>query len=366
MGLFMRLVPAVMVAWALASSPAIALAGDGRPRDCKNHYILEPPCLLDEGPAATVRIAKLFSTLDGTFQAIELEVVGGTQLPLPLVGRRMTVRDLHGRARSFVLDEPRYRNRPRLLVAGDAWDWMSHDALGPYSDLSMPGNFLPIDGGEIAIDGMDAMRFGPLPVDGRSALARDGAVVPAAFDLWGLWDHEATYVSEFYHAGLDHYFMTNRADEIALLRSGAIPGWQATGKAFYGTVRPVGQGYFPVCRYLLLRTAGYSHFFSASKAECDALAGQPGNVLESSNAFHVGLPVDGVCATRGLVPGGYSGLIGGPVYRLWNGKPDTNHRFVTDEAERDAMIARGWILEGEGIDGIAMCAWSTTDPPPLP
>ena len=84
----------------------------------------------------------------------------------------------------------------------------------------------------------------------------------------------------------------------------------------------------------------------------------------SSNPHHVyvGMHVDGVCATTGHTVWGGSGLIGDPVYRLWNGKPDTNHRFVTDKAERDAMIARGWIPEGAGLDGIAMCAWAIEPP----
>jgi len=53
-----------------------------------------------------------------------------------------------------------------------------------------------------------------------------------------------------------------------------------------------------------------------------------------------------------------------PVYRLWNGKPHTNHRFVKTLAERDAMVARGWISEGEGPDGVAMCAWWHNPPAP--
>ena len=45
-----------------------------------------------------------------------------------------------------------------------------------------------------------------------------------------------------------------------------------------------------------------------------------------------------------------------PVYRVWNGRADTNHRYLTDRAIRDTMVARGWIAEGYGADAVAMCA----------
>ena len=46
-----------------------------------------------------------------------------------------------------------------------------------------------------------------------------------------------------------------------------------------------------------------------------------------------------------------------PVYRLYNngmgGAP--NHRFVTSLAERQNMINKGYVAEGNGI-GVGMCA----------
>ena len=44
-----------------------------------------------------------------------------------------------------------------------------------------------------------------------------------------------------------------------------------------------------------------------------------------------------------------------PVYRLWNRRVDSNHRYVTDPALRLQMIARGYVPEGYG-EGVAMCA----------
>ena len=49
-------------------------------------------------------------------------------------------------------------------------------------------------------------------------------------------DHPAVYasvdVTEFYHAGLDHYFMTANPGEKALLDNGTLTGWKRTGVGF--------------------------------------------------------------------------------------------------------------------------------------
>ena len=43
------------------------------------------------------------------------------------------------------------------------------------------------------------------------------------------------------------------------------------------------------------------------------------------------------------------------MYRLWNQRADSNHRYTADRAQRDAMIARGYAAEGYGPLGVAMC-----------
>jgi hypothetical protein len=66
--------------------------------------------------------------------------------------------------------------------------------------------------------------------------------------------------------------------------------------------------------------------------------------LETTNAFYVYLPdAAGLCA-QGTIP----------LYRLWDARPDTNHRYTTDPAIREQMIARGWVAEGSGI-GVVAC-----------
>ena len=45
-----------------------------------------------------------------------------------------------------------------------------------------------------------------------------------------------------------------------------------------------------------------------------------------------------------------------PVYRLWNQRADSNHRYTIDRAVRDQMVAAGYVAEGYGTDPVAMCA----------
>ena len=64
--------------------------------------------------------------------------------------------------------------------------------------------------------------------------------------------------------------------------------------------------------------------------------------------MHVVLPTMGTC------PSGMQ-----PVYRLFNNRPDANHRYTIDKAVRDQMVAQGWIAEGDGADAVAMCVPTT-------
>ena len=63
--------------------------------------------------------------------------------------------------------------------------------------------------------------------------------------------------------------------------------------------------------------------------------------------FQIALPD----STTGACPGGTI-----PVYRVWNNRPDSNHRYTTSLAIRDAMLAHGYIAEGYGPSAVIMCA----------
>ena len=76
-------------------------------------------------------------------------------------------------------------------------------------------------------------------------------------------------------------------------------------------------------------------------------SGNPSFILESTAVMFLAAPnpVSGVCAA-GTVP----------VYRVWNARADTNHRYTTSLAVRNQMLAQGHIAEGYGPDAVIFCA----------
>jgi uncharacterized protein DUF5648 len=158
---------------------------------------------------------------------------------------------------------------------------------------------------------------------------------------------------EYYEPALDHYFVTASPIEIGALDAGQFPGWQRTGLSFqvYDSSTTL-FGIVPVCRFYGLPAAGLdSHFYSASVSECAEVKQKfPGAwMLESDNVFEVWLPD----AAAGQCP---SGSI--PVYRAWNNRADSNHRYTTDPTVQQAMIAKGYTAEGYGAAAmpVAMCS----------
>ncbi|MFO1312780.1 MAG: beta-propeller fold lactonase family protein [Burkholderiales bacterium] len=151
---------------------------------------------------------------------------------------------------------------------------------------------------------------------------------------------------EFYNAALDHYFVTWVAAEIAALDQGtAIQGWKRTGLSLPTLTAPRGDT-SPLCRFYIPPALGNSHFFGRGGAECNATAAaHPTFVLEDPAFMHMVLPSGGTCPAATL-----------PVYRVFSARPDANHRYTTDRAVRDAMVAKGWLAEGDGPDLVVMCA----------
>lgn len=152
---------------------------------------------------------------------------------------------------------------------------------------------------------------------------------------------------EFYNASLDHYFVSALDADIAALDSGALAGWARTGLSFAAYLAPAA-GASPVCRFYLPPENGDSHFYSASPAECaEVRAKFPSFVYESGAVMFVALPdpASGECPAD---------TVG--VWRLWNNRADSNHRYTADPAVRAAMLAQGYVAEGYGPDATIMCA----------
>jgi hypothetical protein len=155
-------------------------------------------------------------------------------------------------------------------------------------------------------------------------------------------------VIEYYHAAMDHYFITAIPAEIAAIDGGAFQGWARTGKQFK-TYAAVSANALPVCRFFSNAFGSKSsHFYTVSPTECEAVKKLGTWTFEGGDVLAMGTPsASGICA---------AGTI--PVYRLYNdgqgGAP--NHRFTTELAVRQQMLDRGWIPEGYGSVGVTMCS----------
>ena len=178
-------------------------------------------------------------------------------------------------------------------------------------------------------------------------------------------DAEPVPVYEYHQSEYDLYFITASAAEVRAIDGGAFLGWQRVDArpAFSVFTSPVrmftGSVYLSahrVCRYFVPPA---SHFFSLDISECETVGRTyPEFVLETRAAFYAWRPTaTGICPQpQGL---GLPRLA--PVYRLWNARTLTNHRFTTSAAQRDAMIAGGWVSEGAGPLGVAMCVPTTPE-----
>jgi hypothetical protein len=308
--------------------------------------------------APSFSIDQIYSNADGSVQFVVLRETQGQDGQGAFAG--LTLRSTGaGAPKTYTFP----RNLPatatasaRVLVGS-----IGFQALGLVAtDFTIPDRFIPAESGTLLFAGATSTSFGPLPTNGVSAISSDGSLRPNLATNFAGRSASATAlpitVVEFYNATLDHYFVSPLAADIDALDTGRFGGWARTGRTFaaWPTAAAGGPGASPVCRFYIPPQKGDSHFFSASPIECAEverkIATDPnfaGIVLETRSAFYIALPdvVTGACAT-GTVP----------VYRLWNGRADSNHRYTIDRAIRDEMVAKGWQAEGYGPDPVAMCA----------
>lgn len=151
---------------------------------------------------------------------------------------------------------------------------------------------------------------------------------------------------EYYHPTFDHYFVTATRDEIMKLDRGEFDGWERTGHHFGVQVLPDAAS-SPVCRFFTVAFgAKSSHFYAPRGLGCEEALANPDWQFEG-DVFFSALPTLAGDCPAGTIP----------IYRLYNngmgGAP--NHRFTTDFAVREAMLARGYLPEGRGI-GVGMCS----------
>ena len=324
---------------------------------------------LAQGAFHMFRLEQLYTNADGSVQFVVIRESSGSNGENFWTGQSLRATPTGGAQRSvtFSSDLPSFSTaNKRVLVATPGFA-----ALGLVTpDYEMPANFLPINGGTVDYAGVNQITYAALPTDGVNALSSSGAVVSnVATNFFGAMGsvvanppgNPTAVAVEFYHAMLDHYFITHIANEIAILDAGVtIKGWTRTGQSF-NVYSAAGTGTSPVCRFRIPPEKGDSHFYGRGTAECDETAIKfPTFFNEDSQFFHVVLPVAGVCP---------AGTI--PVYRVFSDRPDANHRYMIDAAIRDLMVSQQhWLAEGDGPDKVVMCvppvAASVNPAPPAP
>ena len=311
--------------------------------------------------APSFQVDQLFSNADGSVQYVILREASGQNGQNAFKGLTLTATE-GARATTFTFpaDLPSATtSRKSVLIATAGYAALAAtqpEFAAVPADYVVPVRFLPTAGGTIDFAGADSFAYDGLPGDGISALYRTGEIKDNAVqDFSGATTRLPLLrvnLVEYYNANLDHYFVTDLAADIDALDSGRIAGWARTGQMFL--VFPANNGFLnPVCRFYIPPEHGNSHFFSAIAAECAAVLAHvqsdpnySGYIEEATEAFFVSSPFpDGSCAYQWS-----------PVYRLWNQRADSNHRYTTDPAIKAQMIARGYVAEGVGPDGVAMCA----------
>jgi hypothetical protein len=342
-------------------------------------------------PPTSFRITQIFSSQDGSTQYVVLTEMAGLAGPDDFQDVMLTA--THGSVtKSITLPRalPTEHTTHRSFVVGFANEQVA-SASGPvdviygyncctaqaaHVDLAMPARFLPTDGGTLKLGNVDTWTYEQLPTDGRTALHRDAPAGPGTLPTASCPGnppfcpdtmHPVAYLPtavEYYNAARDHYFVTASAPDIDALDTGRLPGWERTGEAFsVGAIATTRLGLeytyagSPVCRFYLPPSAGDTHFFSGSAAECNFVAERyPDFVLETTAAFYAAPVVATATGECGVIVGFIDGDIPlRPVYRLWNQRQQTNHRYTTSPAIRAAMIAQGWVPEGTGPLGVAWC-----------
>ena len=310
-------------------------------------------------PANSFRMTAMFTDQAGLFQYIQLQELSGLNDQHHFAGLTLSVRSRSGviKTVTFTKDLPESNTAGRYVLLGTTL------ALEPPVDFALPPGFIPTDGGTLTFAGVDVWDYPVLPADGHAVLLRDNTfasnpplVVAMIFRLFGGYftglGVPIDPVIEYYNASLDHYFITASQPDIDALDSNRTPGWSRTGESFPAYISNLRQWFDkppdlrPVCRFWIPPAVGDSHFFSASSVECAVAQAIPNYVQETDHAFFASLPNEqtGECLNDQM-----------PVYRLWNGRFDSNHRYTSSAAIRDLMRDKGYIAEGYGPNAVAMC-----------
>jgi hypothetical protein len=181
-------------------------------------------------------------------------------------------------------------------------------------------------------------------VDGVTNVPCSPVVASLTVDAVGVPGETADAI-ELYSPSLDRYHLTADEDEARTLET--TGGFVRTGRSFkvYELNASGGRG-IPVYRFVAAPGAGLNaHFFTASYREYLALLRTPEWQFEQQ-PFEAGFPD----SLTGECPDGLY-----RVYRLFNPR-NGDHRWTIDAGLRAVLAQQGWIPEGYGDLGVAMCS----------
>lgn len=329
-------------------------------------------CALPIRSLADVGVVQLYSTPDGEYQAILLEDDENDGVDR-FTGLTFSPYDARGAPRSLTLTPERMVGR-EVIVDGKRRLLLATRQLSMWlrTQGELPDAFLPLDG-LLTITGFADRRLvvmnvaaalAFLPPAPDSALARHPTALPddpasPLADFFTL-PRPGAVVREYYNAGLDRYVLAATQQEKSNLDTGHPRGWQRTGHYFRALDADVERGLItvPVCRYYLPPPLGDTHFYSAFAEECEAVAQRwPAAILETADAFRVALPeaASGLCLPLIDSTEPQHSIVTTPLYRVWNGRAEPSHRFTTRVSEQALRREEGWIAEGFGPHGTAMC-----------
>ncbi|HVE50966.1 MAG TPA: hypothetical protein VNG69_15285 [Casimicrobiaceae bacterium] len=321
---------------------------------------------------AEVGIVQIYSSPDGEYQAVLLEDDRHDGVDR-FRGITLVMQDAAGSSRTFTLSGDRLLDgevtvdgRRRFLVATRSMSRWLH------AQAELPDAFVETNGGTLSLFGKSSRAYGVLDEGGAVAFDHRGNArasndllarhpkaprndaAPADADHFAL-PAPAALVREYRATGTERYRLAITQSEKAELDTGVTPGWDRTGRYFRSLDASAGTTTVPVCRYRIPTQAGERVFLSAFESECDVVPNLvQGAVLETADAFRAALP-----DSAGACPAPRDGQIKlQAIYRSWNPSDGASHRYTTNADEQIDMMTRGWIAEGYGPLGTAMCVES--------
>lgn len=213
--------------------------------------------------------------------------------------------------------------------------------------------FEPINaiGNSVTVVNMPSLAAGSYVLEGWGAPHTGGA--PTRFFSNSIEVKPLVTVTEFYQPDLDHYFLTARAEDVAMLDTGAFGRWDRSGQRFQAWSNAgAAAGLKPVCRFWAAGSG--AHYYTVDAAECEqikALEKQGRAEAAAAKSVYTGFQYEGtafyaVAPVEGRCPAQLAAVSRFSRTDAKTGAID--YRF-TSSYELYAAMAASWKHEGEAF-----------------